>query len=144
MQQHGFVAPSDGHILVKDSIGDCCRNFLADDGFKRTLVCYDQCAVILEDLSAADVVRVSVGEDYVLHRNVKTPPDLVAQPGRSAGHSRIDDQGALLRHQDQAAMHGQTRPCGMAIKVSLDWLETTRSAGQAAAVKSGSSGRFAY
>src|SRR6202022_2398013 len=95
MQQHVFAAQSDCHILVKDSIGDCGWNFLADDGFQRSLVCDDQCAVILEDLSAADVVRVSVGENYVFHRNVKTPPDLVAQPGRSAGHSRIDDQGAL-------------------------------------------------
>jgi len=46
-----------------------------------------------------------------------------------AGHSWIDDQGTLLRHQHKAAMHGQARPCGMAIKVSLDLLETARSIG---------------
>src|SRR6267378_2442872 len=103
MQQHGFAAQSDGRILVKDSIGDCGWNFLADDGFQSTLVCYEQCAVILEDLSAADVVRVSVGEDYVLHRNAKTPLDLVAQYRCGAGHSWIDDQGTLLRHQHKAA-----------------------------------------
>ena len=93
VQQHGLSAQGDRHVLVEHTVRNRGRHLLADDRLQRALIGNDQRAIVLEDLAAADVVRVSMGEDYVFYRNVKTPLDFIAQSGRSAGHSGIDDPG---------------------------------------------------
>ncbi|MNL36996.1 hypothetical protein D3C87_1591160 [compost metagenome] len=129
VQQHDLAAQGDGHVGVEHPVRQGGRQPFADDRFDRALIGDDDGAIVLKHLGAADVVGVAVGIDDVFDRHVEAGADFVAQPGRGAGHRRINDQGALARDQDQPAVHGQPWPGRMTIEVTANLLQRARIVG---------------
>jgi hypothetical protein len=75
-----LTAQGDRHLTIENPVGNRGRQLFTEDRLDRALVCDNNRPVLLEYLSASDVIDVRVGHDDVSNRHVEA-----AQLRKSSG-----------------------------------------------------------